>query len=176
MWVQSASKKVSFCLIILARVGADTLSANPPVVLTRLSASPGSYREVSPLVFHPLPKKQQRTRASGTRPAIQLAVRRTSLGLPEGLECYRKTCVSTRRADRWQAPDSAMDVEGSRLARSLRSEIGGTKIGISPERLLAQVDLLRRNTGSPNINTPRKAGREGHKKEATEEATDPNGL
>ena len=30
MWVQSPSKKLSFCLIILARVAADTLSANPP--------------------------------------------------------------------------------------------------------------------------------------------------
>jgi len=29
MWVQSPSKKVSFCLIILARLAADTLSAIP---------------------------------------------------------------------------------------------------------------------------------------------------
>ncbi len=28
MWVESAGKKVSFCLIILARVAADPLSAN----------------------------------------------------------------------------------------------------------------------------------------------------
>jgi len=28
MWVQSAGKKVSFCLIILARLAADTLSAS----------------------------------------------------------------------------------------------------------------------------------------------------
>jgi len=27
MWVESAGKKVSFCLIILARLAADTLSA-----------------------------------------------------------------------------------------------------------------------------------------------------
>ncbi len=29
MWVQSAGKKVSFCLIILARLAADTLASAP---------------------------------------------------------------------------------------------------------------------------------------------------
>ena len=45
---------------------------------------------VSPLVFHPLPKKQQRTRASGTRPAIQacgaLSARLFRTGAPDFLE------------------------------------------------------------------------------------------
>ena len=130
MWVQSASKKVSFCLIILARVGADTLSANPPVVLTRLSASPGSYREVSPLVFHPLPKKQQRTRASGTRPAIQLAVRRTypwdsqkALNVIEKPACLRGEQIAGRRLTQpWTSRDRgwhdpcALKLEGPKSA------------------------------------------------------------
>src|SRR5260221_11298637 len=46
MWVQSASKKVSFCLIILARVAADTLSATT-LVDVRISLSVASQGQVS---------------------------------------------------------------------------------------------------------------------------------
>src|SRR5947209_18983324 len=49
MWVQSPSKKVSFCLIVLARVTADTLSASSPSARCRVR--PGSYRDVRPLAF-----------------------------------------------------------------------------------------------------------------------------
>ncbi len=74
MWVQSASKKVSFCLIILARVAADTLSAN---ALTTPSPCPGatwSYGDVSPSGFPPI-AEETTTNPGGRGAACEFGLR-----------------------------------------------------------------------------------------------------
>ena len=68
MWVESAGKKVSFCLIILARVAADTLSANPLTTPSPRLDGTWELREHEPVGFsHSLPKKQQRAPPGGCR-------------------------------------------------------------------------------------------------------------
>src|SRR5437879_4456415 len=91
-WRLSCSQRCSF-INILGIISADTLSANS-LVLTTPSASPRSYPGVSPLVFHPLTKKQQRNTgerdATGESACAALSARLFRTGAPDILETPRR--------------------------------------------------------------------------------------
>jgi hypothetical protein len=75
MWVQSTSKKVSFCLIILAGVAADTL--RQPIVPTAPRASPGSdlaLRRCQTVRFPPI-AEETTTNPSGRGAACEFGLR-----------------------------------------------------------------------------------------------------
>ena len=175
MWVQSPSKKVSFCLIVLARVTADTLSASRPSARCRVR--PGSYRDVRPLAF-PLIAEETTTNPGGRGGVCEFGSRTLSASPPA--HCARnprnsqnslnikekniRTCAAAHRA---HAPDHyyghptielgmipalgigvyvrMFAVEGAQYWR--RARMAAT---FWPRR-----DRLRRNTGSPRIDTPR---------------------
>src|SRR5260221_8089233 len=75
MWVQSPSQKLSFCLIVLARVAADTLSASRPrATSARRRGRAWSYRDVSPLVF-PLIAEETTTNPGGRGATCEFGLR-----------------------------------------------------------------------------------------------------
>src|SRR5213594_1603441 len=96
MWVSAWVAVAWFATLFLYQYLRYHFSGHPlrQLFLTTPSASPRSYPGVSPLVFHPLTKKQQRNTgerdATGESACAALSARLFRTGAPDILETPRR--------------------------------------------------------------------------------------